>query len=376
MKNRVPRSGSATPFWRKILGPLLLVIGAIILGLAIAWVPLPYVVHSPGPTFNVLGTQGDQKIIEVEGADEEASGELRMVTISEQGGPGSSVTLPTVLHGLVTAGYAVKPYGQVYPKGVTAEQVQEVSATQMRSSHSTASVAALELLDYELPTVITVIAIAEGSGADGKIEAGDELVSIRVPGGATYPMDRPSAPFALMRTIPVGTELEVTVLRGGVELVETVRSVADMENPEELQEGSKLGIILDLDIDMPLEIMFHLEKVGGPSAGMVFALGIIDELTGGGLTGGKTIAGTGALHYDGTVEPIGGIEQKLYGAVRDGANWFLAPKMNCDGVVGRVPKGLNVVAVGTLEEALFAVESIAAGDTEELPTCEETAPRS
>jgi PDZ domain-containing protein len=102
----------------------------------------------------------------------------------------------------------------------------------------------------------------------------------------------------------------------------------------------------------------------------MFALGIIDKLTPGPLTGGKQIAGTGTMDPDGTVGPIGGIRQKLFGARHAGARWFLAPADNCDEVVGHVPDGLSVVRVATLDEARAAVEKIGKGAAPgSLPAC-------
>lgn len=342
---------------------------AVAVGSAFSLLPLPLVIYSPGPTYDVLGDQGGQPILEVQGGSSDAAGQLRMVTISELGGPGSSVTAPSLLQALFSPGYSVKRYSQVYPRGMTAEDLKTISASQMTSSHSTASVAALEYLGYELPTTITVMGIADGSDAAGKIQEGDKLISIEVPGAGIYPMNTPSAPFALLRTVPPGTELRVAVERGGEELTKSVTTMADPEG-DRTESGSKLGIVLDLDIDMPVEIVFHLEKVGGPSAGMIFALGIIDELSDSDLTGGHTIAGTGAIHYDGTIEPIGGVQQKMYGALRDGAEWFLVPSSNCDSVVGNVPDGLKVAAVGTIGEAVSTAQQIAAGDADALTTCE------
>jgi len=103
---------------------------------------------------------------------------------------------------------------------------------------------------------------------------------------------------------------------------------------------------------------------------MMFALGIIDKLTPGPLTGGNDVAGTGTISVDGSVGPIGGIRQKLYGAKDDGAEYFLAPTENCAEVAGNVPDDLTVFAVSTLDEALAAVEVVAAeGDITALPTC-------
>jgi PDZ domain-containing protein len=105
---------------------------------------------------------------------------------------------------------------------------------------------------------------------------------------------------------------------------------------------------------------------------MMFALGIVDKLTPGEMTGGERIAGTGTVDSDGTVGPIGGIQQKLVGAEGAGADWFLAPAGNCDEVVGHVPDGLRVVRVETLAQARDAVEAIGSHDAsavDALPTC-------
>jgi PDZ domain-containing protein len=103
---------------------------------------------------------------------------------------------------------------------------------------------------------------------------------------------------------------------------------------------------------------------------MMFALGIIDKLTPGSIQGGEDVAGTGTINQAGTVGPIGGIRQKLFGAERAGAEWFLAPADNCDEVTGHIPDGLTVFAVKTLDESLAALDAIrTGGDTSALPTC-------
>jgi PDZ domain-containing protein len=139
--------------------------------------------------------------------------------------------------------------------------------------------------------------------------------------------------------------------------------------PAEAPPGSLLGVLLDPQVELPVDVDFDIENIGGPSAGTMFALGIVDTLTPGEMTGGKSIAGTGTMDLAGNVGPIGGIRQKLVGASQAGAKWFLAPAGNCDEVVGHVPAGLDVVQVGTLGEARDAVEAIAAGDGGSLPTC-------
>jgi len=135
-----------------------------------------------------------------------------------------------------------------------------------------------------------------------------------------------------------------------------------------------IGITLRTDYDFPIDVTIQLDNVGGPSAGMMFALGIIDTLTEGELNGGQNVAGTGTIDAAGTVGPIGGIRQKLYGARDAGAEFFLAPAANCDEVVGHVPDGLQVIRTATLDESLDALEVIAdGGDLDALPTCERAA---
>jgi PDZ domain-containing protein len=131
-----------------------------------------------------------------------------------------------------------------------------------------------------------------------------------------------------------------------------------------------LGIIVGNDYSFPFDVKIQLENVGGPSAGMMFALGIIDKLTPGKLNGGDKVAGTGTIDASGVVGPIGGIRQKLYGARDAGATWFLAPKDNCDEVVGHVPSGLTVYSTGTLQQSLNALKAISSGKgLSALPTC-------
>jgi PDZ domain-containing protein len=122
--------------------------------------------------------------------------------------------------------------------------------------------------------------------------------------------------------------------------------------------------------DFPIEVSLQLGDVGGPSGGMMFALGIIDRLTPGDLTGGLHVAGTGTIAQSGEVGPIGGVVQKLYGAKRSGATVFLAPAANCDEIVGNVPEGLRVVKIETLQDALTALEKLSTNNqVESLPSC-------
>lgn len=118
-----------------------------------------------------------------------------------------------------------------------------------------------------------------------------------------------------------------------------------------------------------MKVSMHVDDIGGPSAGMMYTLGVIDKVTGEKLAGGRTIAGTGTMNAKGKVGAIGGIRLKMIGAKRDGATWFLAPESNCSSVVGHIPQGLNVVKVATLDDAYKALVAIRDGKGASLPQC-------
>lgn len=130
-----------------------------------------------------------------------------------------------------------------------------------------------------------------------------------------------------------------------------------------------VGIQAGTDHTFPFEIDIKLADVGGPSAGLMFSLGIVDKLTPGQLTGGKFIAGTGTIDDQGKVGPIGGINMKLVGARNAGARYFLTPGDNCKAAASDTPGGLTLVKVKTIDDAKKSLEKIRTGDTAGLPSC-------
>lgn len=124
------------------------------------------------------------------------------------------------------------------------------------------------------------------------------------------------------------------------------------------------------DVWNSAKVTLALEKVGGPSGGLMFTLGIIDKLMPGSLTGGKRIAGTGTIEQLGVVGPIGGIRQKMISAARAGDRFLLAPKDNCNEIVGHIPLNLRVVPVANLDDSLKALDIISRdGNLGKLPVC-------
>ena len=369
--------------WRFLTAALALLAMVVILFL----IPVPFVVSSPGPTFNVLGTADGESMIEIEGTDpatgenvqlddpqsaavtgkaKPGQGQLRMVTVSESGGPGNRLNFAQLIGAYFDEHSKIVDYESVYPEGTTREQVSDAQLAMMRNSQTTSQVAALEYLGWDVPATVTIEGAVEGSNAEGIVQQGDILRAITTPDGTRHEVADAGTPFSLMRTVPAGSTMSLTVERNGQTHDLSFDSVASSAS----ESGSKLGIYLSVSPTLPVAISFNLDGVGGPSAGMMFSLGIIDRMTPGDMTGGNAIAGTGTMSYDGQVGAIGGIQQKLWGAHDDGAQWFLAPSSNCSEVVGHVPDGLRVVSVSTLDEAANAVRSIADGTADALPTCQ------
>ena len=369
--------------WRFLTAALALLAMVVILFL----IPVPFVVSSPGPTFNVLGTADGKSMIEIEGTDpatgenvqlddpqsaavtgkaKPGQGQLRMVTVSESGGPGNRLNFAQLIGAYFDEHSKIVDYESVYPEGTTREQVSDAQLAMMRNSQTTSQVAALEYLGWDVPATVTIEGAVEGSNAEGIVQQGDILRAITTPDGTRHEVADAGTPFSLMRAVPAGSTMSLTVERNG----ETHDLSFDSVSSSASESGSKLGIYLSVNPTLPVAISFNLDGVGGPSAGMMFSLGIIDRMTPGDMTGGNAIAGTGTMSYDGQVGAIGGIQQKLWGAHDDGAQWFLAPSSNCSEVVGHVPDGLRVVSVSTLDEAANAVRSIADGTADALPTCQ------
>ncbi|WP_342770127.1 S16 family serine protease [Xylanimonas allomyrinae] len=170
-----------------------------------------------------------------------------------------------------------------------------------------------------------------------------------------------------LAAVTPGSDVVLGVDRDGTRTDLTI-TTTDGTTPDGGRRAA-LGVLVSSTFDFPIDVAIRIEDIGGPSAGMMFALAIIDRLTPEDELNGQVVAGTGTIDVDGAVGPIGGIEQKMHGAVRDGADWFLAPESNCGEVVGRVPDGLRVVQVSTLAEARHAITAIGAGEGASLPTC-------
>ncbi|UXM90378.1 PDZ domain-containing protein [Paenarthrobacter sp. JL.01a] len=332
---------------------------ALALGIGAAALPVPYVIESAGPTFNTLGKDGDKAVISISGHESfPAKGNLDLTTVVMTGGPKTPATIFDVFRAWLDNSKAVYPEELIYPKGTTAEQTVQQGEIDMQTSQENAVAAALRQLEIPFEQRLDVAGLSDPSPSAGKIKEGDRLKTIN--GKAITSMAVVQAELAAGAGAPVA----VVVERNGALVTETVTPTKNQA------DRYVLGVLLSSDFTFPFDVSISLDNVGGPSAGMMFALGIVDNLTPGDLTGGKHVAGTGTITADGAVGAIGGIAQKMIGARQHGATMFLAPAANCSDVAGHVPDGLQVVKVETLADATAAVERLGSGqDTSGLPTC-------
>ena len=339
----------------------------VVLIAAVFLVPVNAVIEAPGPTWNVLdnGKSADQDVLKVSGTETyPTEGALRMTTVSVSGCPGYPVTTADLIAAWISSDRRIVDRNEVCPQDQSAEQVEETGKAQMTASQDSAVIAALVETGKAGAMHLTVTEVTEQQTSK-EIQAGDVLETITPEGGQTTTITSFSQLRELMTTIAEGTRVTLGVRRGEQQASAALTTIA----PQEGTTGSLLGLSLRISVDSQVEATFSLSDVGGPSAGMMFALGVVDEITPGALTGGKDISGTGTIDMTGQVGPIGGIQQKMAGAKEAGSTFFLAPTSNCEEVKGHEPKGMQVFAVSTLHEAVTATQAIASGDTSGLATC-------
>jgi len=340
---------------------------ALIVLLALTFLPTSYVIQQPGPVYNTLGSTPaadgtEVPLISVEGAETfPTDGSLDLLTVQVAGNREHTPSWFELAKAWFDPSKAVMPIDVVFPQGQTTEERNEESAAMMVDSQNEATAAALTELGYDVDPQISVHSLTDDSAAKGVLEIGDVIIEAE---------GEPVTDAASLRDIinaGDGDPIDILIERDGEEQTVTV-------TPKEVEiEGEAtwlIGVTLITDFDFPFEVTIQLNNVGGPSAGMMFALGIMDVLTPDELNGGESVAGTGTITADGTVGPIGGIRQKMWGALDADADWFLAPSANCDEVVGHIPDGLRVFSVETLDDSLDVLEAIReGGDLDSLPAC-------
>ncbi|WP_313812613.1 S16 family serine protease [Glutamicibacter sp.] len=338
------------------------IIALLLIGIMM-FLPTNFVIRSPGPVLNTLGEVDGTKLITIDGAKSyESESVLDMLTVYVQGGGNNRVTVPVVLEALFNPTKDIAPEETVIPRGVTSDQQSEQNDFQMVSSQDQAVAAALTELGYDYKTWLDVAGFATDTNKD-VLKNGDRLLKFE--GKDIESLEQ------LKAELDKQGDKASTLTIGRPDRNGKFKTM-DVQVSTTPGEGGhrQLGVLLNTSHDFPIDVKFGVENIGGPSAGMMFSLAIIDRLTEGSIAGDHQVAGTGTIDQQGKVGAIGGIAQKMVAAQRSGATIFLAPADNCSDVVGRVPEGLNVIKVSTLKEARQALEDIANGaNPARMTTC-------
>jgi Lon-like protease len=304
-----------------------------VLVLALSWVRLPYLEEGPGPAREVT------PLIEVSGPERFPS-EGRFILTSVSLGRLTAVGL---IQAWLDSRRAVVPESAFVFPGETEEEADERALSEMDRSKIDASVVVLERLTgypEQHGRGVLVEAVAPRCPAGGKLFPGDLITSIN---------GRPVPDVARLRRIldgvSAGEELRLAVEAGG-----EVATVTVTIRPCEGSEGPAIGIVPVNNF--PFDLTISSGSIGGPSAGLMWALGLYDLLTPGDLTAGRTIAGTGDIELDGSVLPIGGVEQKVVAAEAAEAGVFLVPAHNAAEARNVAGDGLALVPVRDFQDAL------------------------
>lgn len=340
---------------------LVLLLAAAIFGRS---VKVDYVVVSPGPAINTVGYLEDgSRLVQVKGENTfPTDSDLYFTTVRILGGPERGISAWEWGSGLVDPNARVLPVEEVFNSDRGGVEAADLNASLMEVSQETAIAVALRSLGEEVPKENVVTRVVRGMPADGALQLKDVILS--VDGTQTESLEKLVAAFGGLK---VGDEATIEVRRYGRETTVTLK-VADIGSGR-----AGIGVGIEPQYDYPFEVRVDAGQVGGPSAGLMFALAVRDRLTPGTMTNGESVAGTGTISDSGKVGPIGGIQMKMVAAHEAGAEWFFAPGANCSDAVSNVPDDLHVVAVADFDDAVTAVKSIARGETANLPSCEDAA---
>lgn len=328
-------------------------VGTVLLALLL-WqagdVKVPYVELGPGPTYDTLGSADGHPVISVSGATaSDSAGQLRLMTV----GVHPDLTLLQAIRGWLADDYAVVPRELVYPPNKSEKEVDQENANDFKQSQTSAETVALRKLGF--PVQVTITEVVTGAPAEGALQVGDVLTSVD-----GTPVTSVLKLTELVRAKPAGASRVIGYTRAGSPGQATVVTAKSEDgNP-------RIGVRVEQKQAHPFDLSIQLDRIGGPSAGLMFALGIFDRLSPPDLTGGRIIAGTGSIDDEGRVGPVGGIPQKLLAAKLAKATIFLTPAANCAEAVTNARPGLTLVKVSTFDEALTALQSLRDGATPAL----------
>jgi PDZ domain-containing protein len=313
---------------------------------------------SPGTPQNILGDA-----ISITGAPTfPTTGKLSVTSVMVTN-PDSYITGFDILSGWITSDEAVLPRAEIYPENETAEQSNQQGAADMQESQVNATSAALSLLGYKSESKLIINTVNPNSNAFKQLLTGDQIISIdqKVLTSATQITEYLGAKQA-------GDTVNLKVIRSASGSTSGSTPIDVPVKLSKRDDGSAyIGVNIETKHNFPVNVKIKLDETGGPSGGLIFALGIVEKLQSEDLIRGRNIAGTGTITDTGKVGPIGGITEKIIGAKKAGVKIFIAPIDNCSDITHpELLKGIKVVPVATLSEALAVLR---APDNANLASC-------
>jgi len=347
------------PIWPFVLAGFMFLVGAAVTLVLLFPFDVPYYAFSPGPVNDV------SDFIQVPDASTEGSGELFFLTVSLK-----EVNVIEYIGALLDGEVDLSPRETVRPVGVSEEKLREQNLALMRNSQDNARFVALTQLGYEVTLTgsgALIQGIVEDSAAVGVLFEGDVIVAVD-----GQPVEFVDEAVANIGGRAPGDEVELTIRRLVTpdEVPETVdigivlgpyRAVDENGNLIEEPDRGMVGVLLanaETETVFPVDITIDSQNIGGPSAGLMFTLEIMNQLTEEDLTKGRSIAGTGTISRDGTVGAIGGIKQKVYGAIDAGAEFVLVPAANVPDALQAAGDDITVIEVATIGDALSFLETL------------------
>ncbi len=323
------------PSWSIFLiGLATLLTGA---GMAASVVDVPYYAYEPGPVYEL------DQFVEAAGA-EDVNGEFLMLTVALP-----EVTALEFLVAWFDPAVDLVERERVRPVGVSVEEYRQRNLQSMLESKNTAIFVALDYLGYEVSLAgdgVLVAGIIEGTGSEGVLEVGDVVTSIE-----GVPVFVNTDATTEIGKHDIGELLDLVVLRDGEELDLSIELSEHTQDEGRPMVGF-LATTYNWRYESEVEVDIDSQNIGGPSAGLMYALTIIDLLSPEDLLDGTIVAGTGTIDPDGNVGAIGGIRQKLVAAEREGAQYALVPEGNWEAAQTAPIDELQLVKVATLDDAL------------------------
>ena len=325
----------------------------LVFGVLLALVTVPFVSLGPGPTFDTLGEVDGKPVVAIEGtATHPTTGHLNMTTVSQR----DELSLGEALTLWLSGQEQLVPRDIIYPPGKSREDVDKANNADFKESEDSAEYAALGYLKYA--PAITVASVTDPGPSAGKLKSGDAIDAVN-----GTPVTTVEQFTGLLKNTKPGDVVTIDFRRknepAGVAQI-TLGTNKD-------RDYGFMGVgVLDAPW-APFLVTFNLANVGGPSAGLMFSLAVVDKLTSGDLAGSTFIAGTGTISVDGKVGQIGGISHKMVAAHAAGATVFLVPAKNCYEASSDNPSGMRLVKVESLNDAIDALHAIQGGGR--APTC-------